>query len=1188
MPFAGTATDPESGLLPAGSLVWTSSKDGQIGTGSSFTKSNLSLGSHIITLTATDPQGVIGTAAVAITIAPAPNQPPTAVITSPAAISAIQGTAISFAGTGTDPETGALTGTSLVWTSSRDGQIGTGVSFAKSNLTVGAHTITLTATDAQGATGTATTNITIVAPNQPPTASISAPVANSTVTQGAPVAFVGSGNDPETGALAGASLAWVSSRDGQIGAGTSFTTSTLSVGTHTITLTATDNQGATGTATTTITILAPVNQPPVAAITSPAPNATVVSGTSVSFSGTGTDPESGALSGTALVWRSNLDGQIGTGTAFFKSNLTVGTHSLSLVTTDPQGLADTASTILTVAASGSTTVTATILAPLANANFAAGATVTFNGSGTDGQVAIVGKGLTWNSSRDGDFGSGVTLTRSNLSVGQHVITLTARSATLVTGRTSIVITIGAGANQPPTAVITSPTTNSTVAQGTTVVFSGSGNDPETGVLSGASLVWTSSRDGQIGTGTSFSRSTLSIGTHAITLTAIDAQGAIGTASTTVTVVAPNQPPTASITSPAANSSTVQGTAITFAGSGNDPETGALSGGSLVWTSSRDGQIGTGASFSRSTLTVGTHVITLTVTDPQGASNVTTITITVVPPPNQPPTASITSPSNNSSVLQGTTVVFSGSGNDPETGALSGAALVWVSSRDGQIGTGTSFSKANLSVGAHTITLTATDNLGATAIATTTITILQPNQPPVAAISSPAASQSFVQGAAVSFAGTGTDPESGALSGASLVWTSSRDGQIGTGASFSRSNLTLGAHTITLTATDPQGATGTATISITIVTPPNQPPTAAISQPADNSTIVQGSSVSFAGSGTDPETGALSGASLVWTSSRDGQIGVGASFSTTTLSLGTHTITLKATDAQGAFGSAAITIAVVPPPNQAPIATITAPGTNTTVVQRTTVAFAGNANDPESGALTGAALVWTSSLDGQIGTGTSFSTSSLSLGTHTITLTAMDPQGATGTATMVITITVPPNQPPTVSITSPAAGSSFVQGTSISFAGNASDPESGALTGAALVWTSSRDGQIGTGTSFSTSALSLGTHTITLTGRDPQGASATTSQTIYVTAPPSTALNASFTFACGPSVSATPHTCTLDGSASTGGVKLWVWNLGNGMTPSKKTPIATYTWASAGTYWVTLTVIDAIGATNAVSMSVQVP
>jgi hypothetical protein len=100
----------------------------------------------------------------------------------------------------------------------------------------------------------------------------------------------------------------------------------------------------------------------------------------------------------------------------------------------------------------------------------------------------------------------------------------------------------------------------------------------------------------------------------------------------------NRPPTATITSPTDHLTFNEGTLITFEGEAPDPEDGALSGSSLVWTSSIDGQIGTGESFSTSSLSVGTHTITLTATDSDGGSSSTSINITVssvgptLPPP----------------------------------------------------------------------------------------------------------------------------------------------------------------------------------------------------------------------------------------------------------------------------------------------------------------------------------------------------------------------------------------------------------------------------------------------------------------------------------------------------------------------------------------------------------------------------
>ena len=88
-----------------------------------------------------------------------------------------------------------------------------------------------------------------------------------------------------------------------------------------------------------------------------------------------------------------------------------------------------------------------------------------------------------------------------------------------------------------------------------------------------------------------------------------------------------------------------------------------------------------------------------------------------------------------------------------------------------------------------------------------------------------------------------------------------------------------------------------------------------------------------------------------------------------------------------------------------------------------------------------------------------------------------------------------NTAPSVTISSPANGASFTSGSSISFAGSASDAEDGDLTDS-LVWTSSLDGQIGTGGSFSVT-LNDGTHTITASAIDSGGLTGSASITVVV-------------------------------------------------------------------------------------------
>ncbi len=112
---------------------------------------------------------------------------------------------------------------------------------------------------------------------------------------------------------------------------------------------------------------------------------------------------------------------------------------------------------------------------------------------------------------------------------------------------------GGGDNTPPSVSINSPANNASFPSGTLINFSGSASDAEDGNLTG-SLVWTSSRDGQIGTGGSFSV-VLSDGTHTITASVTDAGGLTGSASITV-VVEPASGGTVSVTSLAGSSSTI--------------------------------------------------------------------------------------------------------------------------------------------------------------------------------------------------------------------------------------------------------------------------------------------------------------------------------------------------------------------------------------------------------------------------------------------------------------------------------------------------------------------------------------------------------------------------------------------------------------------------------------------------------
>jgi len=97
----------------------------------------------------------------------------------------------------------------------------------------------------------------------------------------------------------------------------------------------------------------------------------------------------------------------------------------------------------------------------------------------------------------------------------------------------------------------------------------------------------------------------------------------------------NSAPRVVISAPRSSLSVIVGSPVICAATATDREDGDLSA-RIVWSSSVDGELGTGAMLTISTLSVGRHMITARVTDEGGLQHSLLRTVTVRPPP--PPLA----------------------------------------------------------------------------------------------------------------------------------------------------------------------------------------------------------------------------------------------------------------------------------------------------------------------------------------------------------------------------------------------------------------------------------------------------------------------------------------------------------------------------------------------------------------------
>lgn len=428
-------------------------------------------------------------------------------------------------------------------------------------------------------------------------------------------------------------------------------------------------------------------------------------------------------------------------------------------------------------------------------------------------------------------------------------------------RSHYVLGTGTVTNTPPSAAFTHQSTDLQVA------FDASSSSDDDGTIE--SFSWDFG-DASFGSGPSPTHVYTAAGTYQVTLTVTDDKGASDavTRSVTVSAAPANTPPEAVF------ETTVTDLQVSTDASGSTDSDGSIV--AYSWDFG-DGSSATGPSATHTYAAGGTYEITLTVTDDVGDNDTAVADVTVVAPPtNQAPRAAFTiSP-------DALTVSVDGSDSSDTDGTI--ASYAWDFG-DGSTATGSTASHTYSQAGTYDVTLSVTDDDGARGSTTQQVSVTAPavNAPPAAAF------EVTTAGLSATFDSTGSSDSDGTIAG--YRWDFG-DGTSSQQANPTHTYATAGDYTVVLTVTDDDGATDSASRSVTVTAPPpaNEPPTAAFTSSTEGLTVQLDASSS---SDTD---GTL--ASYSWDFG-DGTGGNGVTVAHTYAEAGTYQVSLTVVDDGGA-------------------------------------------------------------------------------------------------------------------------------------------------------------------------------------------------------------------------------------------------------------------------------------------------
>ena len=301
-------------------------------------------------------------------------------------------------------------------------------------------------------------------------------------------------------------------------------------------------------------------------------------------------------------------------------------------------------------------------------------------------------------------------------------------------------------------------------------------------------------------------------------------------------------------------------------------------------------------------------------------------------------------------------------------------------------------------------------------------------------------------------------------------------------------IVKGSATVTVTATDPHGASATHDFPATV---PNRAPRVAISLPDVEAFVEDRVATRVGGYFSDPDHDSLtfsaetSDAAVATVELAGDEVTVGAR------APGMATIAVAATDPEGLAATQDFVLTV---PNRAPRATEPLPGIEVEVGNEATLRVSGHFMDPDGEELTYAAESSEGGVAGAVVSGDEVTVSALAKGMATITVTATDPGG--GVAVQDFPVTVP-NRAPQAVDTLPDIEVEVGGEASATVSGYFADPDGDSLTFAGGSFDEAVATVSARGDRLTVRAVAKGTSAITVTAEDPEGLTAVLSFEVRV-------------------------------------------------------------------------------------------